>query len=187
MCYTLHMQTELVEWLNDEVQARGWNYAELCRRAGVADSSLSLVMSERRRPTCDFCVKIAGALGMRPERLLRIAGLLPPLAPPVQEEDEVIETMRRLGATDRDALIRMLRGLSGGGTVPRTPRQVASSIVAEPRPPERRTREELLHYVAERLQELVDPKDYPLLITMLRHFAQTPEQQGEHETMESAR
>jgi len=166
------MVSEFSAWFNKEVQERGWTFREVARRGGINNSTISLVASEQRNPGLSFCVRVAHAFGMRPERVLRIAGLLPPLPPPVAEEDEVMVAFRRLGPTDRDALIRMLRGLSAGGTVPLAPRGSASSIVTEPRPPEHRTREELLQYCAARLEEIVPEEHYDLLITVLRHFAQ---------------
>ena len=56
---------------------------------------------------------------MLPERLLRIAGHLPPMPPSVQEEHEVIQSLRRISATDRDAVIRMVRGLTSGASPPK--------------------------------------------------------------------
>ena len=65
-------------WLQDELNRRGWDQAELARRADVAQSHLSRVMSQLRNPGPDFCRAIARAFRVPPEDVFRRAGLLPP-------------------------------------------------------------------------------------------------------------
>jgi len=69
--------SEFVDWLNDELEKRGWSYNELGRRADLSSGGVSIVMTERQKPGYQFCIKVALALKDSPERVLRLAGLLP--------------------------------------------------------------------------------------------------------------
>jgi len=71
------MQTNrFAQWLNGELNKRGWSQSELARRAGISRPSITLVLSEKQAPTYDFCAQIAKPLDMRPEDVFRLAGLL---------------------------------------------------------------------------------------------------------------
>jgi transcriptional regulator with XRE-family HTH domain len=118
----LTMDNDFVTWLNRAIQDRGWTPAELSRRSGMHPATISLVIHRERQPGIEFCVGIARALGEQPEYVARLAGLLPPAPPSVQEETELIHRLRRASATDRDAVIRMVRGLASGVTPPRRAR-----------------------------------------------------------------
>lgn len=183
LVYNLAMVNEFTAWFNEEVQERGWTFRELARRAGVNGSTVSLVASGQRNPGLSFCVRIAGALGERPERVLRIAGLLPPLPPSVQEEDEILETVRRLSVTDRDALIRMLRGLAQGGTVWPIARQIHSASIMQTAAKKPMSREELIHDAATRLEAIVPERSQQLLLDLLHLLAERHEPER---TMEPA-
>jgi transcriptional regulator with XRE-family HTH domain len=117
------MNTKLVKWLTKQVEERGWTYNELGRRAGLSSGHISLVTTERQKPGYEFCVKIAQALQQPPEKVLRLAGLLPDLPGP--EEDitfgELLEIMRRLSPEERlevyhYAKYRYQRGVGTSGS-----------------------------------------------------------------------
>ena len=84
-------------WLLQELKNRSWRPADFARRAGLHTGSLSNIMSGNRRAGQDMCQAIAQALAEPPEKLFRLAGLLPPL--PAAEDEllhELIETFKRL-------------------------------------------------------------------------------------------
>lgn len=60
----------------------------------------------------DFCVGIARALEEPPEKLFRLAGLLPKLPPAVEEEREALGILRQLPAATRQNALAMLRALA---------------------------------------------------------------------------
>lgn len=70
-------------------------------------------MTEQRNPGFDFCVGIARAFGEQPEKVLRLAGLLPPVPPEVAEEHEIRDLVRSLPHHERQNALAMLRGLAG--------------------------------------------------------------------------
>jgi len=95
-----------VKWLNREMEARGWSQSELARRASVSRPTVSNVLMCKQTPSFEFCASVATALGEPPERLLRLAGLLP--GPPMPPEDgslrELIEIARGLSPEERQEL-----------------------------------------------------------------------------------
>ena len=70
------MAKVFVEWLDAELSARGWSRAELARRAGVTEASLSLIYSGDREPGTKICKGIAKALKLPDDVVYRVAGLL---------------------------------------------------------------------------------------------------------------
>jgi transcriptional regulator with XRE-family HTH domain len=75
--YNYTMENDFVTWLNTELQSRGWSNAELARRADIAPSAISMVLSGTREPSADFCIAVANALHRPVEEALYAAGLLP--------------------------------------------------------------------------------------------------------------
>ena len=81
---------EFTDWLDQEVQERGWTFRELGRRAELSSGAVSKVMTGVVNPTWEFCAKIARALEMPEVEVFRRAGLLPVLPEPRREEFERI-------------------------------------------------------------------------------------------------
>jgi len=76
-----------VRWLEAELHDRHWSNNELARQAELSSASVSQVMTGRQQPGLDFCRGVAEALNVPPERVFRLAGLLPPKP----QRDEVID------------------------------------------------------------------------------------------------
>lgn len=100
------------EWLQSAISERGWDKAELARRASVADVTIGRILSGSRQVGPDVALSIARALGEQPERVFRQAGFLPPLPPEVSEERELVTIIREQPEVVRRVLLSMLRGLS---------------------------------------------------------------------------
>lgn len=101
-----------VTWLTEELDKRGWSGSELARRAGLVPSTVSTVITGAKRPGLDFCVGVARALGVMPEQVLRLAGLLPPAPASVVEENEALSLLRELSGGERSVVLRQLRALA---------------------------------------------------------------------------
>jgi len=101
--YSWDVTQRFVDWVNRELQERGWSQSELGRRAGVDNSTISRVLDGSRSPTFDFCAAIARPLEERPEEVFRLAGLLP--AHRGSEEERVIRELediaRELGPEEQ--------------------------------------------------------------------------------------
>ena len=105
------------QWLESQIEQRGWNKAELARRATISDSMVSMVMGGQRNPGFEFCVSVASAFDVPPEQVLRRAGLLPAVPAEVEGEHELVGLFRRLSGELREAALAVVRNLVaiGGG------------------------------------------------------------------------
>jgi transcriptional regulator with XRE-family HTH domain len=93
---------KLVVWIFAELDKRGWRPADLAHRAGLSTGSLSNILSGNRKAGPDVCNAIARAFGEPPEKVFRLAGLLPDLPAPEDELlGEVTEAFKRLSAEKR--------------------------------------------------------------------------------------
>ena len=109
------MGNTLVGWIEDKLQETGWSQRELARRANVSHSMVSKVVSGEKTPGIDFCTAIARTFGERPEKVLRLAGLLPPSGGKLndlsEDEGQLIEMYRQFRASDRPRVLRVVKGM----------------------------------------------------------------------------
>jgi transcriptional regulator with XRE-family HTH domain len=110
--------SKLSDFLNDEIEDRGWSKRELARRSGISSAQVTDVMNERAKAGAEFCVSVARALGEEPEDMLRLAGILPPLPPAVKEEREAVRLFRRFDPPARGMILTTLRCLLGLPSAP---------------------------------------------------------------------
>lgn len=68
-------------------------------------------MTGRQNPGLDFCLKVAQALDETPDRVLRLAGLLPPLAGSLGEAElqEMAEMLKYLEDEERQLVFDFAR------------------------------------------------------------------------------
>lgn len=101
---------KFIPWLLEELDKRGWRPADLAHRAGLSTGSLSNVLSGNRKAGPDICNAIARALNEPPEKVFRLAELLPPL-PGSEDEllDEVSEAFIRLSPEKRREVLAYTR------------------------------------------------------------------------------
>jgi transcriptional regulator with XRE-family HTH domain len=120
----------LIEYLENELVRRSWRPADLARAAGVPDATISHILNGSRRAGPEVCSALARALDEPPERVFRLAGLLPPLPPPVEEEREAVRILRDLTPDLRAAAMRMLRSLKPGASPAASPSSFGPSAEA---------------------------------------------------------
>lgn len=107
----LRVANELVPWLIEMMDERGWSQRELARRTDVSSTTVSNVITYQRLPTWEFCAAVARALSVPPEEVFALAGLMRPPPAPVDEEGEALGLLRRLPRATRAMVVQMLRGL----------------------------------------------------------------------------
>ena len=109
----MSVSDEFRAWLSDELNRRGWSHNELARRAGISQVAVSNVLSGHRNAGCNFCVKVALAMDEPPEKLLRLAAILP--ASSAQSGDvtvtKILDVVRNLTPSQRQEALRYLRFL----------------------------------------------------------------------------
>jgi len=99
-----------IDWLETELQARGWSRAKLARQAKISDSTLSHICKGVRAPGADVCSAIAGAMGISERIVFEAAGLL---QPDTGEEvsaraRQLFDLAKKAGDDDIDLAIAML-------------------------------------------------------------------------------
>lgn len=99
------------DWIERQLKERNWRPADLARAAGITDAALSRILSGTRNPGPDVCQAIAQALNEPPEKVFRLAGLLPPLPPGDGDVEEITEIARRLAPDRRKQALDFLRYL----------------------------------------------------------------------------
>jgi transcriptional regulator with XRE-family HTH domain len=102
--------SELSDWINEEIQKRGWKQAELAQRAKISTGTLSMVLNEGRGAGPKFCKSIARAFGIPPVEVFRRAGLLPPIRDDAILR-ELIEVAETLTKEERIMMLNMALGL----------------------------------------------------------------------------
>ena len=104
------MSDNLQGWLSHELEKRGWSYRELARRANISNALVSRTLSGDMKASADFCIKVAQALGEAPEKVLRLAGILP--ASPASDDSilqELIDLARSLPREDQKEILEYVR------------------------------------------------------------------------------
>jgi transcriptional regulator with XRE-family HTH domain len=109
------MSEALSLWLSQELDRRGWSHRELARQTGFSQPLVSKTLSGERKPSANFCNKVAQALEVSPEMLLRLAGILPPAAPGSPADNstlqELIELARNLSPEEQQQSLDYVRFL----------------------------------------------------------------------------
>ena len=95
----------LIEFLEAELVRRSWRQADLARATRVPDATIHHILNGSRRAGPEVCNALARALDEPPERIFRMAGLLPPLLPAVDEEQEAVRILRGLSPDLRVAVL----------------------------------------------------------------------------------
>lgn len=103
------MRSELIDVLQAWLDEKGWNQAELARRTNRTTGAISLVFTGQRRASAELLIDIATAMGKPPERVLRIAGLLPPKPEVDALTEEGVHILEQLEGEDLEEGIRQLR------------------------------------------------------------------------------
>ncbi len=106
-----NMSNELIVWLNDELQERGWSIREMARRAALSHSTISNILSGGS-PTFDVCAAIARATGVSPVSLFRKAGLLPSTTEEKESRETMLHWFDQLSDEDQERAIVLLRSLA---------------------------------------------------------------------------
>jgi transcriptional regulator with XRE-family HTH domain len=91
------------EWVQAELDKRGWSRLEASRRAEVSASMFDKVINGYANPGPDFCTGVARAFSMPVETVFRHAGLLPEIHAPMEDMtfQEVYDLMRNLTPRER--------------------------------------------------------------------------------------
>ncbi len=108
-------------WLQQELDKRGWNHTELARRSKVSPGQISHVANGSRGAGPDLCIAIAKGLDLPREEVFRARGWLlynseyldfklkPETALIAREIDQLPPTLRRVVLKTTNATVNALR------------------------------------------------------------------------------
>jgi transcriptional regulator with XRE-family HTH domain len=104
------MADAFIDWLVGELRARGWSHNRLAQEAGIAQSTISMIVSGRNRPGLDFCVGVARALDVTEVEVLRRAGLITAFEPDVDPLSmrRITELLKETTAAERKELLEIM-------------------------------------------------------------------------------
>lgn len=101
-------------WLDTAIQHSGLSKKEVANRAGVSDGLVYQVTTDGKKPSADFCVKMAFVLKLPTVEVLQRAGF-PAIAAPYElfdnEQAEMWVLCQMIPKSDRATVLKMLRGL----------------------------------------------------------------------------
>jgi transcriptional regulator with XRE-family HTH domain len=72
------VENKFANWVNHELEIRGWNQSTLTKKSGLAHGTISNILSGTRGIGEETCLALAKAFKLPPETVFRAAGLLPP-------------------------------------------------------------------------------------------------------------
>lgn len=98
-----------INWLNEELRKRGWNRAELSRKSGLGESTLSSIYSGSRKVGKKSAQKIADALDLPESEVFRQAGIIESVTIDVALMEQMQEVMNLLTASEIKELIAIGR------------------------------------------------------------------------------
>lgn len=104
------MSDQFRQWLTSEMDKRRFSQRALARAIGISHPFISRVLSGENQPSVDFCIKVAQTFDEAPEKLLRMAGILPTW--PASEDatlQELIELARSLPPEDQKEILEYVR------------------------------------------------------------------------------
>lgn len=97
------------DWLLQTILERDITQAELAKRSGLSEASISLVINGKRNAGADFCERVARVLNLPVDDVFRRAGLLPIVAMVDERDREVSEIMSKLDSNDKDEMLEYAR------------------------------------------------------------------------------
>lgn len=105
----VYTREEFAEWINEEMEKRGWTNSELARRAKISHASISQVIGGRKAGVA-FCKGLARAFDIPAETIYRMAGILPTIESLDQKGiGELAEIFKHLDPDQREMVIEMAR------------------------------------------------------------------------------
>ncbi len=72
------MENKFADWLNSNLNERGWNQNDLVQRSGLSQGAVSKVLSGLRNPGLEFCEGMAKAFHIPVEIVFEKAGYIKP-------------------------------------------------------------------------------------------------------------
>lgn len=99
---------EFVNWINKEIEERGWSLREAARRAGISHTIISNAMSGDQ-PSFETCIALAKALDYPVVMVLSLAKLIDVADIKSLQLEEWVYLFEKLPLEDQEELIEIAR------------------------------------------------------------------------------
>lgn len=109
-----------IDWLKKWQTKENWGLTEMARQIEISHPLLSDVITYGNMPSYSTCLSIAARARVRPEFVLRLAGLLPDDPSVSKETEELLYIFENLSERDQDQLVSMARFLAERNATPVT-------------------------------------------------------------------
>ena len=107
---TGYAKKEFVDWLNIEMEKRGWSIRQTARAANLSHTVIAVALSGDK-PTFNTCAGLADAFNVSPNFVFQLAGLIEE-----QNKDELTEEaeflMSQLSPYQRQLAVKFIRVLA---------------------------------------------------------------------------
>lgn len=108
------MSTKLIDFINQELDNRGWSARELARRAGLSHATINGILAETANPGSVSCKGIARAFRVPDGRIFRMAEMHSSYVigdTKEEEEKELLDYFHYLPEEDRRTVTSLARVL----------------------------------------------------------------------------
>ena len=96
-------------WFRSALKERNWNIRTAAGQIGISHPMISKIVTYGEMPSFDTCLAIARTFKIRPEFVLRLASLLPPIDERTDEQEEILFIFKRLSPADKQIIIEQMR------------------------------------------------------------------------------
>lgn len=96
-------------WLEKELKERRYSQGQLAESIGVSQPFISRLLKGEKKPSADFCVRLAEVFELTPEHVMRIAGILPPALGDNATLQELMDIARQLPPEAQQELLDYAR------------------------------------------------------------------------------
>ncbi len=97
------------EWLQEQLDERGWRQIDLVNRSGIYSSYITYILQGKHKPGPKFCRSIASALDLKEELVFIQAGHLSPKIYTEYNYEDWITSYSQLSISDQQELIEFAR------------------------------------------------------------------------------
>jgi len=98
----------LKDIVKSEMEKRGLSIREFAKFVGVSHPTISEILNGEE-PSYDVCRKLAPVLHLPLERVLRAAGLLPPVDADTEYQEEFFYLLSQLSPQEQQEILELLR------------------------------------------------------------------------------
>lgn len=160
MVICCQMVTKLSDWLQDELNKRGWLQADLARKGKITPAQVSRIMSEEQKPGLEACIGIAKALGISVDEVARRVrpGALPRTTADQAQKEKLLYQVQLLSKPALERVMDYVRYLGQSERGERYVAEARETYSAEDMPLLEQLDDDQRRMILEQVRALVEVK-----------------------------